>query len=66
MEIEAEPSHPKVARAWEPGKCLPQAPTAPRYVVRSERVGEQTQYMKNLVLIGKFMGLWPSKRDLIK
>jgi hypothetical protein len=62
MEMEVEPSHPKASRNWEPGKCIPQAPTTPKYVIKSTRVGEHTQFMKDHALIGKFLGLWPSKK----
>jgi hypothetical protein len=65
MDVEAETSHPKVTRIWELGKCIPQSTTAPRYVINSARVGENTQFMKEHALIGKFMGLWPSERDLM-
>jgi hypothetical protein len=27
MDTEADTSHPKVTRMWEPGKCIPQAAT---------------------------------------
>ena len=30
---------------WVPGKCIPQAPQAPKYVVCSPRIEEQKQYM---------------------
>jgi hypothetical protein len=61
MDVEAETSHPKVTRIWEPGKCIPQSTTTPWYVINSARVGENTQFMKEHALIGKFMGLWPSE-----
>jgi hypothetical protein len=35
MEIEDESSHTKVARTWEPGKCISQDSMAPRYVISS-------------------------------
>jgi hypothetical protein len=66
MKVEAEPSHPKSSRNWEPGKCIPHETIAPRYVVSSTRVGERTQFMKDLALIGKFAGLWLSERDLVQ
>jgi hypothetical protein len=68
--IEADPAKDKhTAKAsapWMPGKCIPQAPQAPKYVVSSPRIEEQKQYMKDNALVGKFLGLWPSERDLIK
>jgi hypothetical protein len=51
---------------WVPGKCIPQAPQAPKYVVSSPRIEEQKQYMRDNALVGKFLGLWPSERDLVK
>jgi hypothetical protein len=39
---------------------------APRYHISSTRVGEHTQFMQEHALIGKFLGLWPSERDLNK
>jgi hypothetical protein len=66
MKIDPEPLHTKVAHAWDPGKCIPQAPITPRYVIRSYSMGDHTQYMKYHVLIGNFLGLWPSERDLAR
>jgi hypothetical protein len=54
MEVEVGTSHPKESRTWEPGKCIPQASKAPRYVINSTRVGEHTQFMKEHALIGNF------------
>jgi hypothetical protein len=64
--MDAESSHPKVARVWIPGKCIPQAPVAPIYVIKSTRIGEHTQFMRDHALIDKFMGLWPSEKDLAR
>jgi hypothetical protein len=66
METEAGTSQAKPHRGWEPGKCIPQLEKAPRYVISSTRVGEHTEFMKEHALIGKFLGLWPSERDLHK
>jgi hypothetical protein len=52
----------KASAPWIPGKCIPQAPQAPKYVVRSPRIEEQKQYMRDNALVGKFLGLWPSER----
>jgi hypothetical protein len=51
---------------WMPGKCIPQAPQAPKYIISSPRIEEKKQYMRDYALVGKFLGLWPSERDLIK
>jgi hypothetical protein len=66
MEIDPESNHPKTAHTWEPGKCIPQAPTAPKYTINSPRIEDQKQYMRDFSLIGKFLGLWPSEKDLVK
>ena len=66
METEASTSNPKPPRSWEPRKCIPQMEKAPRYHISSARVGEHTQFMQEHALIGKFLGLWPSERDLQK
>jgi hypothetical protein len=66
METEASTSHPKAPRGWELGKCIPQMEKSPRYIISSTRVGEHTQFMQEHALIDKFLGLWPSERDLNK
>jgi hypothetical protein len=58
--MEAKFSHPKSAQVWIPKKCIPQALVAPRYVIKTTRIGEQTHFMRDHALIGKFLGLWPS------
>jgi hypothetical protein len=44
----------------------PPGTVAPKYVIKSTRVGEHTQFMKDHALIGKFLGLWPSEKDLTR
>jgi hypothetical protein len=66
MDVEADTSHPKVNRMWEPGKCIPQTNSTPRYVIISTRIGENAQFMKEHELIGKNLGLWPLEWDLMK
>jgi hypothetical protein len=51
---------------WMPGKCILQAPQAPKYIISSPRIEEKKQYMRDYALVGKFLGLWPSEHDLIK
>jgi len=51
---------------WVPGKCIPQAPQAPKYIICTPRIEEQKQFMRDNALVGKFLGLWPSERDLVK
>jgi hypothetical protein len=68
MDIDpAKETRPSSTTApWLPGKCIPQAPQAPKYVISSPRIEEQKQYMRDYALVGKFLGLWPAERDLIK
>ena len=66
METEVGTSHPKALRGWEPSKCIPQMEKTPRYLISSTKVGEHTQFMRKHALIGKFLGLWPTERDLNK
>ena len=66
MDTEVGTSQSKQPWSWEPGKCIPQLEKSPRYIISSTRVGEHTQFMKEHALIGKFLGLWPTKRDLNK
>jgi hypothetical protein len=55
-----------VMTPWLPGKCIPQAPQAPKYIINSPRIEEKKKYMSDHGLVGKFLGLWPSEWDLIK
>jgi hypothetical protein len=66
MDVEPSTSHPKASHGWEPGKCIPQSEKPPRYLISSTRVGEHTQFMREHTLIDKFLGLWPSERDLTR
>jgi len=36
-----------------------------RYEVTSPMVGDYIQYMKDHIVIGNFMGIWPSKKELM-
>jgi hypothetical protein len=66
MDQAKEDSRVRTSVPWIPGKCIPQAPIAPKYVINSPRIEVQKQYMQDHALIGKFLGLWPSERDLTK
>jgi hypothetical protein len=66
MEIDPMKEKAPASTPWLPGKCIPQAPQAPKYLISTPRIEEQKQYMRDYALIGKFLGLWPSERDLIK
>jgi len=64
--MDVESSHPKASQVWIPGKCIPQAPIMPRYVIKSTKIVEHTHFMRDHALIDKFLGLWPSKKDLAR
>jgi hypothetical protein len=66
MEIDPVKGKAPTTVPWLPGKCIPQAPQAPKYLISTPRIEEQKQYMRDYALVGKFLGLWPSERDLIK
>jgi hypothetical protein len=57
MDMEANPSHTKVACSWILGKCILQDPTTLGYVISIVKVGIETQYMQYHTIIGKFLGL---------
>jgi hypothetical protein len=42
---DVDSSHPKEAWYWIPGRCIPQAPVAPRHIIKTTRIGEHTQFM---------------------
>jgi hypothetical protein len=44
----------------------PASPDSLKYIIISPRIEEQKQYMRDFALIEKFLGLWPSEKDLIK
>ena len=48
------------------GQCLPRATKKPRFVIPSSKLEEYRHYMKNHALICKFIGICPSKKDLLK
>jgi hypothetical protein len=64
LESESSTSRPQTSKNWLPGKCIPQMEKPPLYRITSTRVGEHTQFMMDHALIGKFLGLWPTERDL--
>jgi hypothetical protein len=66
MEIDSMKEKAPASTPWLLGKCIPQAPQAPKYLISTLRIEEQKQYMRDYALVGKFLGLWPSERDLIK
>ena len=48
------------------GGCLPKSPTIPIVHVFSEKVRGTIELWKEKALIGKFVGIWPKEKDLIK
>jgi hypothetical protein len=68
MDIDSgkTPAATSATRPWIPGKCIPQALQAPKYIVSTPRIEEQKQYMRDYALVGKFLGLWPSEKELVK
>ena len=47
------------------GQCVPKSKTVPKLHIKSEIVREDIQYMKEWDLIGKFVGIWPTKNTLV-
>ena len=47
------------------GQCVLKSKTVTRLQIKSERVREDIQYMKERVLIGKFVGTWPTEKTLV-
>jgi hypothetical protein len=66
MELDPSSSHQQPSKNWLLGKCIPQLDKPPLYHIKSTRVGEHTQFMMEHALIGKFLGLWPTERDLTR
>jgi len=55
--------------AWQAGKrgiCLPCAEEKPKFAIPLNKLEKYRSYMKVHALICKFVGVWPSKRDLTK
>jgi hypothetical protein len=63
---DVESSHPKSSQAWIPEKCIPRALVVPMYVIKTSRIGENTQFKRDHALIGKFLGVWTSENDLAR
>jgi len=64
MDVEVGTSHSKAPHRWEPKKFIPQMDKMLRYLISSTRLGEHIEFTSEHALIGKFLGLWPSERDL--
>jgi len=48
-----------------PRGCLAKTVENPRYEATSLKIGNDIKCMKDPVVIGKFMGIWPSEKALI-
>eukprot|EP00253_Pinus_taeda_P036581 PITA_36581 len=48
------------------GKCLPRAQKQPRYMVPNNKLEEYSCYMRDHALIYRFVGYWPSERELYR
>jgi hypothetical protein len=60
------PASTSASQPWLPGKCIPQAPKAPKYIISTPQIKEQKKDMRDYELVGKILGLWPSERELVK
>ena len=47
------------------GKCMPKSKMVPKLQIKSSRIREDINYMKEQALIGKFVGIWPSEKILM-
>ena len=55
-----------IGRKLGVGGCLSKAPIIPTIYVRSEKVRGMIELWKEKELIGKFVGIWPKEKDLVK
>jgi hypothetical protein len=46
------------------GKCIPKSAEVPAYEITSSKIRQYIQRMQDYVVIGKFMGIWPSEKAL--
>ena len=47
------------------GQCVPKSNSVPQLQIKSDRVREEIQYMKERAHIGKFVGIWPTEKMLV-
>ena len=47
------------------GQCVPKSKTVPKLQIKSSRIREDINYMKERALVGKFVGIWPTKKTLM-
>ena len=53
-------------KAGSRGKCLPCAVKKPRFIIPMNKLECYRSYMKDHALICKFIGVWPSKKNLTR
>ena len=61
-----QPAHRPEGRRQGVGGCLPKAPIIPSVQISSKKVRGTIELWKEKALIGKFVGVWPKEKDLIK
>lgn len=49
----------------KPSHCLPKTKAIPKLQIKSERFRDNVQYLKDHALIGKFVGIWPYKKNMV-
>jgi len=54
------------SQAGSRGKCLPCVAEKPRFIIPMNKLGQYTNYMKDHALICKFIGVWPTGKDLTR
>ena len=47
------------------GKCVPKSKTVPKLQIKSDRIREDINYMKERALIRKFVRFWPTDKTLV-
>ena len=49
----------------KPGQCLPKSSEILEMTIKSEGLASHIQYMKDHMLIVKFVGIWPPAKALV-
>jgi hypothetical protein len=58
--------HPgKGPNKWKLGQCILKVDEIPKYEIRSKHIGNYVYYIKDHSIIGKFLGIFPTERDLV-
>eukprot|EP00253_Pinus_taeda_P017343 PITA_17343 len=64
-----ETQFPVMGNLWQKkmrGKCLPRSQKQPRYVVPNNKLEDYSCYMRDHAIICRFVGYWPSERELYR